>query len=191
VVDDDIVKPRSHKSGGRDEEIVLGWIGSHSTYPYLESLFPILQEVSRRHPFILRTVGAGREVSVPGVKVDNRRWSLKDELADLQSFDIGIYPIVHDNWSLGKSGFKAVQYMAVGIPAVCSPVGATCDIVEDGTHGFLPDSPQEWVEKLSLLIKDAQLRSHLGSAGRRRVEEWYSLKRQAPNLKAVLEQAAS
>lgn len=169
---------------------VLGWIGTHSTYPYLEALFPVIQEVARQHPIVLRVVGAGRDIKLPGVTVDNRQWSLKTETADLQSFDIGLYPIVKDQWSLGKSGFKAVEYMAVGIPAVCSPVGATCDIIQHGVQGFLPHNDEQWVEQLGLLLEDSALQQRLGQAGRARVEDWYCLARQAPRLQRVLEAAA-
>jgi len=200
VVDARVVQPARERTGEpgdsgatgrvhRDRKTVLGWIGTHSTYPYLEALFPVLRRIAHSHSIVLRVVGAGREIAIPGVEVDNRTWSLKSELGDLQSFDIGLYPILEDQWSLGKSGFKAIQYMAVGIPAVCSPVGATCDIVHDGVHGFLPSNADEWTERLLHLIEDAALRERLGQAGRARVEEWYCLQRQAPRLQAVIEAA--
>jgi glycosyltransferase involved in cell wall biosynthesis len=192
VVDTDAVKPGYDTASpvAQSGPVVLGWIGTHSTYPYLESLFPVLQDVARRHKVVLRVVGAGRDVALPGVEVENRPWGLRSELPDLQSFDVGLYPIVQDAWSLGKSGYKAVQYMAVGVPVVCSPVGATCDIVQHGVHGFLPQTPQEWAQQLSSLIEDAALRRRLGQAGRTRVEEWYSLEHQAPRLASVLRHAA-
>ena len=189
VVDTTLVRPRERQSKTSDK-LVLGWIGTHSTYPYLESLIPVIQEVAARHDVLLRVVGARREVAIPGVEVDNRKWSLKTELADLQSFDIGLYPIVEDQWSLGKSGFKAVQYMAVGIPAVCSPVGATHDIVTQGVDGFLPANHEAWVTQISQLVGDAALREQIGAAGRAKVEGWYCLHRQAPRLAEVLRQAA-
>ncbi|MBV9867589.1 MAG: glycosyltransferase family 4 protein [Abitibacteriaceae bacterium] len=193
VVDAHKVKPlgctHAPIAANKKQPVVLGWMGSHSTTPYLESLAPVLQEVARRHDITLRVVGARRSVAIPGVEVDNRQWSLKTETADLQSFDIGLYPIIEDQWSLGKSGFKAIEYMAVGIPAVCSPVGATCDIVQHGVHGFLPRNEAEWTEQLGTLIEDKSLRRNLGQAGRARVEDWYCLERQAPRLQMVLETA--
>ena len=188
VVDTEIVRPRA--GGEARGPVVLGWMGTHSTYPYLESLFPVIREVARRHPIRVRVVGTGREVSIPGVEVESLPWTLETELRDLQSFDVGLYPIVEDRWSLGKSGYKAVQYMAVGIPAVCSPVGATCDVVRDGMDGFLPTTEEEWVERLCSLIEDPALRRRMGETGRARVEEGYSVAGQAPRLRAVLEEAA-
>ncbi len=188
VVDADVMRP-AHRDNG--DKIVLGWMGTHTTFPYLEALFPTLQTLAKKHKIVLRVVGAGRDFHLPGVEVDNRRWSLSSEISDLQGFDIGLYPILEDEWSLGKSGFKAVQYMATGAPVVASPVGATCDIVRDGVEGFLPASPDAWLERLQLLIEDAELRQTLGEAGRARVEDWYCLRKQAPRLAAIVREAAS
>jgi glycosyltransferase involved in cell wall biosynthesis len=189
VVDHERVQPRAEAKAA-DEPVVLGWIGSHSTATYLESLTPVLAEVAREHPFVLRAIGAGRPLDMPGVPLDEREWSLERELADLQSFDIGLYPMPDDRWARGKSGFKAVQYMAVGIPTVSSPVGATCDIVEDGVNGYLPRCEEEWVARLKALISDRSLREDLGAAGRQRVEEWFCAEQQAPRLAEVLRRAA-
>jgi glycosyltransferase involved in cell wall biosynthesis len=191
VVDASIVKPLRRGHNGREKRrVVLGWMGSHTNYPYLESLFPILRELAQSHDFTLRIVGAGREVALPGVKVENYRWSLATELDLLRSFDIGLYPIVDDAWARGKSGFKAIQYMAVGIPAVCSPVGVTTDIVREGVEGYLPPTREAWLDRLGALIGDAELRQSLGAAGRQRVENWYCAAQQAPRLQQVIEQAA-
>ena len=187
VVDANIMRAARRDNNGK---IVLGWMGTHTTFPYLEALFPTLQTLAKSQPIVLRVVGAGREFNLPGVEVDNRRWSLQTEVSDLQSFDIGLYPILEDEWSLGKSGFKAVQYMATATPVVATPVGATCDIVRDGVEGFLPASPDAWLQKLQLLIEDAALRQTLGEAGRARVEEWYCLEKQAPRLAAIVREAA-
>ncbi len=193
VVDTEVVRPAAR--GRRDnfsaqDPVVLGWVGSPPTYPYLQTLFPVLEEVAKRHPILLRVVGAGGTPQIRGVAVDSRPWRLDGETEDLQSFDIGLYPIVEDQWSPGKSGFKAIQYMAVGIPSVCSPVGAVCDIVEDGVHGFWAAEPAAWQARLCQLIEDAQLRRQLGEAGRARAEEWFCLREQAPRLQSVLQQAA-
>lgn len=183
VVDANELKPRTEKRSG---PITLGWIGTPSTAMYLESLAPVLKEVSKQHDVLVKAIGAGREIGMDGVRIESLPWSLQRETGDLHSFDIGLYPIVEDAWSLGKSGFKAVQYMAVGIPAICSPVGATTEIVENGVHGFLPRSDAEWTSQLSQLIEDENLRHQLGRAGRERVENWYCLEKQAPRLIEIL-----
>lgn len=168
--------------------VTIGWIGSPTTTPYLKSLLPVLEELSRHYKFTLKIVGANEGISLNGIPVQNERWQREREIADFQSLDIGVYPMIEDEWSIGKSGFKAIQYMAVGVPCAASPVGVNKEIIQDGVNGFLAATPQEWKEKLSLLIEDAALRQRLGAAGRRTVEERYSLKVQAPKLLDILKE---
>lgn len=175
--------------------LVLGWIGTHSTFPYLEAIFPVLQSLARAHRFKLKIVGAGKGVVVlPGVEVENLDWKLEREVADFQSFDVGLYPIdptlYAEKWAAGKSGFKAIQYMAVGIPFVAAPVGAMKDIGEPGVTHFHAASDEEWQQSLNVLLTDETLRAEMGAAGRRHVIENYSLEDQAEKLAQALRAAA-
>jgi glycosyltransferase involved in cell wall biosynthesis len=105
---------------------------------------------------------------------------------DLQSFDIGLMPLVDDPWSWGKCGLKIVQYQGVGLPVVCTPVGVNRDLVEEGVTGFLAKTPEEWEKKLSVLIEDAPLREKLGKEGRKRVLEEYTVQSCASRLVSIL-----
>lgn len=191
VVDTDLFVPKPRPSNG---PIVLGWIGTHSTFPYLREIFPVLQELARTHRFILRIVGAGTNaVNIPGVDVENLDWKLEREVQDFQSFDIGLYPIdaslYAENWAAGKSGFKAIQYMAVGIPFVAAPVGAMAEIGETGVTHFHATNKVEWLRSLERLLSDPQLRQTMGESGRRHVVEHYSLSDQADKLASALYEA--
>lgn len=170
---------------------VLGWVGTHSTYPYLESILPVLEELARSHSFRLRVVGSSREaVNVSGVAVENMKWSLEREIEDFQSFDVGLYPIAADQWSAGKSGFKAIQYMAVGIPYVVSPVGVCSEIGEAGRTHFCASSPDEWHTALQRLLASEGLRQTMGEAGRRHALKHYTVEAQAEKLSRTLREAA-
>jgi len=192
VVDTDVFVPRPHGSGG---PVMLGWIGTHSTFPYLQAIFPVLQDLAKTHRFKLKIVGAGvAEVNIPGVEVENLEWKLEREVADFQSFDIGLYPIdpslYAEKWAAGKSGFKAIQYMAVGVPYVAAPVGAAAEIGEAGVTHFHATTNDEWLRALELLLSDPELRTTMGAAGRSHVVKHYSLADQADKLAGALRAAS-
>src|SRR5258708_2780042 len=179
-----------------DDPVVLGWIGTHSTFPYLESIFPVLSELAKEYKFRLKIVGAGKaEVSIPGIEVENLPWQLEREVSDFQSIDIGLYPIdaslYSGKWASGKSGFKAIQYMAVGIPYVATPVGGSAEIGEAGTTHFFATTGDEWRQALEILLSDVDRRRRMGAAGRLHAVEHYELQVQADKLAGVLREAAT
>jgi glycosyltransferase involved in cell wall biosynthesis len=189
VVDTEVFRPA--RPAGESGPPVLGWVGTHSTFPYLESIFPALERLARRLPFRLKVVGAGREeVRVAGVEVENLAWELGREVADFQSLDVGLYPIVPSEWATGKSGFKAIQYMAVGVPFVASPVGVNTEVGEAGVTHFLAETEEEWEEALARLVGEAALRRAMGEAGRRHALAHYTVPAQADKLAAALREAA-
>ena len=194
VVDTKLFRP-VERATKADSPIVIGWVGTHSTFPYLQTVFPVLQQLAERHRIRLKIVGAGKnEVKLPGVQVDNLPWKLQREIEDFESLDIGLYPIDegrYAGWASGKSGFKAIQYMATGIPFVATPVGGSREIGEAGSTHLFATTADEWYRSLEKLIVDADLRRALGAAGREHVTKHYALEDQADKLANVLREAAS
>jgi len=137
-----------------------------------------------QHNLVLKIIGG--TYNPIGIHTNNIKWSLDTELAEMSEFDIGIMPLPDDEWAKGKCGLKALQYMAMGIPCVASPVGVNTEIIQDGVNGFLAKDEKEWIEKLSLLIKNSELRQRLGKAGRKTVEERYSVKVWAPRYVEII-----
>ena len=180
--------PRTAEPAG-PRELVVGWIGSPTTFPYLEALAPLLARVAERQPFTLKVSGAGRPVRFPGVNVVDVPWSLDQEVTLFNSCDAGVYPLTDDDWARGKCGFKAIQFMACGVPVVAAAVGVNREIIEDGRNGFLAGNPAEWAEKLERLLVDADLRRRFAVAGRETIEERYSLRVTAPQLAAIMQKA--
>jgi len=117
-------------------------------------------------------------------------WRAESEAEDLRPIDVGLMPLPDDEWSRGKCGMKALQYMALGIPPVVSPVGANVEIVRDGVEGFHARGADEWRERLLRLLRDGELREQMGRRARARVEERYSARVQAPRLAALLRAVA-
>jgi len=175
-----LVKKKENK-----DRINIGWIGSKTTLFYLDQLKNVFTTLGKKYDICLNVIGIGDYI-VNGVETVTRPWRLDTEVSDLQCLDIGVAPLVNDEWALGKCGCKVLQYMGVGIPAVASPVGINREIINDGVNGFLADSEEQWIEKLSRLIENEALREKLGSMGRKTVEDRYSVKVNAPKLLEIL-----
>jgi glycosyltransferase involved in cell wall biosynthesis len=186
-----VAKQAEDEKHAESDAPVIGWVGTHSTYQYLASILPALQRLARDFRFRLKVVGAGvDEIKVPGVSVESLARSLGREIEDFQSFDVGLYPIVEDEWSAGKSGFKSIQYMAVGIPFVVTPVGACAEIGEPGVTHLSARSEDEWYAALARLLSDRELRQKMGAAGRQHALQYYTVAAQADKLAEALRAAA-
>jgi len=184
-VDTDRFIPRAAAapSGGPP---IIGWIGSPTTAIYVSDLAPVLQRVAATDRFVLRISGAGTPIEMPGVQIENVRWSLDDEVRLFNTCDIGVYPLADNEWSRGKCGFKAIQFMACGVPVVASAVGVNREIIQDGVNGFLASNEGEWNEKIRRLLGDAELRRRIAAAGRETIERSYSLRVHAPALASTM-----
>lgn len=178
------VAPRVNK-----DHIVIGWIGSPATEHYLAALAAPLARLARHAKIRLRVVG-GRAPLIPGVVTEEVLWSEQDEIALIQSFDVGVMPLTDDPWSRGKCAFKLIQCMACGVPVVASPVGANNEVVT-AECGLLASSESEWLSALATLVHDEPLRRSMGQAGRDRIQRHYSLVTAAPRLAAVLRGTAA
>ena len=163
------------------QPVVIGWTGSFSTVQHLDTLRSALQKLAQREKFRLRVIGTP-EYKLEGVDVEAMDWRAETEVKDLTPCEVGIMPLPDDAWSKGKCGLKALQFMALGTPVICSPVGVNTDIIQDSENGYLANGEDEWLEKLGALIRSAELRRRMGLAGRATVEERYSATVQAPRV---------
>jgi glycosyltransferase involved in cell wall biosynthesis len=168
---------------------VVGWSGTSSTLRYLEWLRPVLEALARRHRYRLVVIGDGPPLRWPGIDLHWRPWSSAREVEDLLELDIGLMPQPDEEWARGKCGLKALQYMALGIPAVASANGVLPEIVEPGRNGFLAASHTEWLERLEGLLHDWKLRAAMGEEARATVRERYSAELHAPRVASILRSA--
>src|SRR5215470_11685328 len=188
TIDTDKYLPKSSKP--ESPTPVIGWSGSFSTVQHLNILRAPLRRLAAREKFRLRIVGAP-DYRLDGVEVESVPWRSRTEIEDLRVIDIGMMPLPDDDWSRGKCGLKALQYMALGIPAICSPVGVNSDIIRDGVNGFLASTEDDWVEKLATLLRSAELRKRFGLVGRRTVESRYSARSQVPRVLEIFKSVAN
>lgn len=166
--------PQKKKISERPE-IILGWIGTKGNLKYLKKLEPVFETLHQRFPQVKLKIVSNDFYDSSHLPIVKKPWKLEDENEDLISFDIGLMPLNDDLWSRGKCGLKIIQYLSVGVPVVCTPVGINSDIVKDGENGFWATNDQEWVDRLSTLILNQELRSQMGLKGIETVEREYSL----------------
>jgi len=167
------------KSAVKKDAVCIGWSGSITTIRYFEYAIPFYLELKEKYgdQIYFKVIGDGDyrndKLDIVGIP-----WTMKDELKELSEIDIGIMPMPDDEWSKGKCGLKGLQYMALNIATVMSPVGVNSKIIQDGQNGFLASTHDEWIIKLSTLIDNVDLRNEVANKGRQTVVKDYSVRSQ-------------
>jgi glycosyltransferase involved in cell wall biosynthesis len=166
---------RAEKKETEDKPVCIGWSGSFSTIQFFAYAIPALKRIKEKYgdKVCFRIIGDEnyycKELETRGLP-----WKAPTEVEDLAAMDIGIMPLPTDEWTKGKCGLKGLQYMALGIPSMMSPVGVNTEIIIQGINGFLPATEEEWVDVLSRLIESKGLRERIGEAGLKTVRERFS-----------------
>lgn len=168
----------SHK-GNTNTAVCIGWSGSLTTLKHFDHAVPFLKKLKEKYGdrITIKVMGDPNHKNKE-LEVSYVGWTKETEVQELSGFDIGIMPLPDDKWANGKCGLKGLQYMALEIPTIMSPVGVNCEIIQDGVNGFLASTEEEWINKLSQLIESKELREKIGKAGRKTVEEKYSVESQ-------------
>ncbi len=149
-----------------DGKIRLVWIGSKSTLDYLVELKPVLEKIGQSFDNVILRIIGDDFFDLNRLPVEKCSWSLQTSSRDLSQCDIGLAPLPDNPFTRGKCSFKVLEYSSCRLPVVASPVGTNSDYIKNGQTGFLANSPDEWFDKLSLLIKDSALRKTMGAEGR-------------------------
>jgi glycosyltransferase involved in cell wall biosynthesis len=173
TIDTDLYKPVKKYP---KEKICIGWSGSVTTIEHMETKINALTAIRNKYQekVYFKIIGDGNYYS-DVLQTKGLPWIKNTEVQDMSEFDIGIMPLPDTEWAKGKCGLKGLQYMALGVSTIMSPVGVNSEIIQDGENGFLADSDEKWIDKLSLLIDSFELRKKIGDAGRKTVEEKYSI----------------
>jgi len=174
------------------KSLCIGWTGSITTIKHFELAAPVLKTLKEKYgdKIYFKVIGDS-SYSNEALGITGVAWSHENEIGELHEIDIGIMPLPDDEWSKGKCGFKALQYMSLEIPAVISPVGVNTEIVSDGENGFLASGKDEWVEKISRLVDSPELRKAMGKKARQTVIERYSVQSQKENYLKYFNMLAS
>ncbi|MBI4981604.1 MAG: glycosyltransferase [Candidatus Omnitrophica bacterium] len=154
------------------------WSGTEGGLFQLRSYLGPISELTKKYKVRLLVLSNGAGFSDPRFEADEILfipWSYENEKKAFAMADAGVMFLDDILWDRRKCAFKALLYMANGIPAVSSPVGVVNDIIQDGVNGFLFNSTEELKDKIELLIWDNNLRKDLGLNGRKTIENDFSL----------------
>jgi glycosyltransferase involved in cell wall biosynthesis len=171
-----------NRVSNQDRDVfVIGWTGSHSTTRYLNEIIEVLGRLEKKYRFELHVIAD----IAPNINLNSMRfikWTKQNEINDLLQFSIGIMPLKDDQWASGKCGFKALQYMALGIPALVSPVGVNTKIVDDGINGFICKSDEDWERNIEQLILNRERLLKMSEMTRKKIVDKYSVKSNTDNF---------
>lgn len=170
---------------------VIGWIGTESNVPFLETIQPALEKLAESELFVLRVITGERAavecLANSAFQFEFRQWNSATAEREISQFTVGVMPLPDDHWQRHKCGFKLIQYMAAGVPAVASPVGVNSEIIQHGVNGYLATGEAEWCESLRVLLKNPELRNSLAEAGKNTIQSSYSVSRNLSILTAAFD----
>ena len=167
-----------------NQPVSIGWTGTHTTMKYLDEIVPVLKELEAEINFSFVVISN----KPPEFELKNLQfvpWKKETEVEDLLRFHVGIMPLSEDDWSRGKCGFKALQYMSLGIPAIVSPVGVNTKIVDDGVNGFLCNNHATWKKAIADLLSDDELRKQFSTKAIEKIKSSYSVQSNTDNFIAL------
>lgn len=163
----------SKKNSNFNETINIGWTGTFSSKSYLDSIKNVFIRLNKIKKFRLIIIG-NFEYSIPGINIELIEWNKEREIEDLQKIDIGIYPLIKNNWALGKGALKAIQYMAIGLPVIATDFGTNSKVIKSNYSGILVNNEDDWVTALDHLISNPKERQRIGTNSRKEIIKNYS-----------------
>ncbi len=170
---------------------VVGWMGTSGNLNNLQVAATALRTVAKEIPFTLQIVvpdiATLQRLDLQGVSIDHRKWTAETEIDLLMKMSVGLMPLLQqDNWNQYKCGAKLLQYLAVGVPGIATPVGINADILDRNLSGILATTTDQWTVALRELLNQPATRQQMGEHGRALVCESYSIQANYPVLEKSL-----
>jgi glycosyltransferase involved in cell wall biosynthesis len=163
------------------EPLTIGWTGTFTNFVHLPLVFNALKKLQEKYNFKYLLI-ADKDPLLKHINYEYIKWNKETEIADLLRMNIGIMPLIDTDVQLGKCAFKAIQYMALGIPSVVSPVGANCEVVKNEVDGYWADNDEEWHNSLERLLISEELRLQMGKNARTKIIKDYSVEATKSNF---------
>ena len=167
--------------GSDGAALKLLWLGTRDNLKYLEALIPALDQAAET---IARDTGKRLELSVVSnapltgerahLKLRNIAWSRERGIEALREAEIGLMPLTESAYTLGKGGFKAIQYMSAGVVPILSPVGYNKTVIEDGVSGYFAAESGAFAVRIAELAANPARLKTMARAARKRFDTCFS-----------------
>jgi len=162
------------KSERTSEQVpVVVWVGMGPNVAQVEAMEAELLAAHTERPFLLRIVSNHLPKFRQLTSWKFIEWSENAEYEAIASADLGIMPLVDDGFTRGKCAYKALQYMACGLPVVASDVGVNRAWIEETGSGLVVKTGG-WASALVQLLSDPVLRTKMGEFGWKTVQERFT-----------------
>ena len=159
----------------KEHIFTFGWIGGNQNYHLLQGIIPVLNNLSKDHKFKLLVIGGKKFETQANFEIDFRKWGLNTEIKDLMDIDIGLMPLINNDVSKGKCGFKLIQYMGLGIVAIATNITVNGDIIKNEENSYLVNNENSnWYDVLEKVMNNKENFIILGKMARKTIFERYS-----------------
>ena len=182
------------------ETFCLGWVGNGPAHvDNLKLLVPVFKTlIDRQFKFHFILVGAMKSVAlynmlaeIPGLQytiIDQIAWNIPSETAKIiATFDVGVMPLTDTKWNEGKCSFKAIEYMATGIPTIISDVGENSYLIQNGENGFLANNTEEWVQTILTIKNDPEEAKRISKNGQQTILQNYTITSAAKKIITLID----
>lgn len=155
-------------------KFVIGWIGSPSTYKYIENLIPIFHQLKIKYSNIeIRIIGAKQNEQSDSF-IHYIPWSEELEVYEINKFNVGLMPLNNTPWELGKCSYKLIQYMGCSVAVLGSPVGMNNDVIVENYNGKFVQN-NDWYRALEFYILNKDLAETHGNNGKLLIDSKYNI----------------
>lgn len=152
----------------------IGWSGSPVNIGQMERLAGVLAPLFGGRRDLRLAILSGRRPALP-FDFDYQPFQAGAEPEFVRSLDIGLLPLVEDEFTRGKSPIKALQYMACGVPVVGNVFGGTAEMLDE-SNSVTVQRLEDWPAALESLADDRERRRYLGMAGAARFRDRHELR---------------
>ncbi len=156
-------------------QIIIGWTGAPVNLPYLKEILPSIKAVLQSFGSCRFLIHCGKDPAWQDIEYSYVPFVPGSEPEIVRSFDIGLLPLPDNPFSDGKSPIKALQYLASGVPVICSKTLACENLFKDQRVALFSENLTEWRTNLQMLCQDSEYRKLISSKGLKFFEENHDL----------------